>query len=142
MELSFAFLALYADYTDDKSLWVAGADFERLAIGVPAGITAIAQFSLVAKFRVSPAESAVPHFMRIECAGPTGQRVSLNQNEQIPTKANEQYPDRSSGAVVIAKIGMGFKSPGEYTFYLVVDDKEVKSIPLMVELPATPVKED
>ena len=135
MELSFAFLALHADYTDDKSLWVAGADFDRMAV---LGVPPVAQFSLVVKFRVPPEDANIPHVMRIDVTGPNGERKPLNSNEPIPTKKNEQYPDRNTSAVAILRVGMAFNNPGEYSFHIVLDEKDIKSIPLLIELPQTP----
>ncbi len=132
MELSFAFLALHADYTDGKALWVAGADFDRMAV---LGVPPVAQFSLVVKFRVPPADAITQHVMRIDITGPSGERKPLNENEPIPTKANEQFPNRDTSSVAILRLGLGFSTAGEYAFHIMLDEKEIKSIPLLIELP-------
>lgn len=132
MELRFAFFALNAGQTEDGELWCAGIDFDRIsAAALPLPI----QFHLVVKLTVTPADREAEHVFSVAMTSPAGERSVLMDNHQINLGApNEADPRRSTNALILVRVGRSFAQAGEHRFHVGVDGREVKTLPLNVDV--------
>lgn len=133
MDLAFAFLALNAEHSTERQLWVAAADFDIIEA---AGFPVYSKFCIVVKFRVAPEEVAQPHSLRIELTRPNGEQIVLVEHQDVATMANPHDPARQSGATIIVNAGVLLLVPGSYAINIFADGREVKSLPLFVEMVA------
>ena len=86
----------------------------------------------LARFKVSLEESQSEHLLRVDISGPGVPRTPLG----LATKAAPQGPTPSLSVeggrlnCAIAMIGYTFPNPGEYTFHVVMDDKDISAMTL------------
>jgi len=135
MELRFAFLALNADHSQSGELWVATADFDRI---VTAGLPIQTKFCVVAKFTVLPDEVEQPHTVRLELTKPDGQRVPMGTEQPVSARRHPVDPNLPTGASIIMNLGLPIEARGQHTFHILADGREVKTLPLFVDVEAAP----
>jgi hypothetical protein len=128
MELDYAFLAEKASRLDDGKLVVFGGDIDGIAT---ARLPAPFQPTLVAKMTLEEGESRNGHVFSLECTSPSGNRVVIVKDQSLDPPPSVEGMRSSCG--LIATIGIGLKSRGIYRLHLIVDGKELKSLPVMVE---------
>jgi hypothetical protein len=94
--------------------------------------------SLVARMIVEPSEVDKKHLFRIEISRPDGSREPMCNDSPLNTKRNDNDPEDKSGAGLIVKMGLVLPHPGKYRLHLIVNNKELKEIPLWLKYsPAT-----
>jgi hypothetical protein len=134
MELTFAFLADAADLSADGRLHVLGADYDALLCeSFPVVIPSVV---LVAKLSVAPAELDQRHVARVELSHPNGQRIVLVDDVPMTTSSNRLRPGKPSGSTLILSMGfVHLPEPGDYGVHLLVDGREMKTLPLLLASP-------
>jgi len=134
MNLSFAMLASSADITNEGNLWIAGADFDMLSCqGIPeSGTPLLIQASVIAKFVVSPEELQNDHHVAISVTKPNGERLDLQGPYPLTVGPNRLDRSKSSSSAIVARLFLALDTLGEYTFHIIADDVEVKTLPLTI----------
>jgi len=130
MQIEYAFFALGAEVTSNNKLFVFAGDFDSLQCSELPGV--IPPISLVIKLSVAPEEAQSTHTIRIEISHPNGVRFRPNENQAISTIPNQIDPRRASGSRVIMQMALAFEVAGQYGFHIIVDDQELKRLPLYI----------
>jgi hypothetical protein len=129
MELSFAFLANFANVLRDGRLIAIGIDFDAIhSSQFPMAVP----LTLVVKIKLDPSEISTPHNLAFEVTMPGGIREPIGPEKPFAVKANPLDASRPSYSAIIATIGFNFESEGEYLFHILVNGTEIKSLPLDV----------
>jgi hypothetical protein len=134
MQLNYAILANDAGHLHDGRMCIFGAGIDAIeSTGFPF------QFScaLIVKLILLPDEPLEDHSFRIEVSRPDGKRTPKPTNSPVATIRNKLDPKLPSSASICNNVILGMDQPGCYVFHVVVDDKEIASVPLHV-FAATP----
>jgi hypothetical protein len=126
MELAYAFLANAAEATADGRINVLGADFDIVELAeFP---TVVPLICLVARWRVSTDDAGTVHRLRIEIPGIDGStKESTFDIPRLPA------PSANAKLMIIGQIGAAkFDHAGDYRINVLLDNKEVCSLPLKV----------
>lgn len=129
MELAYAFFANGAEFVGGR-LFVLGGDFDTIrSESFP---TPSLSFALVVKLAFTQAECNHQYRFRVELKGPRGK--GMDETFTLEPPISEDYPERGRGVGIVTGFpGVCFASPGEYTFRMFVDDKELKTLILHLE---------
>jgi Family of unknown function (DUF6941) len=131
MQLVYAFFADAADVGQTGKISLVGGDFETIFVSqVP---TIHPQFALVARLLVSPEECETSHAAQLYYVAPNGTAVPLFTFQFTPhmVPGREGQPVRYFLVTNLALVV--FLVLGEHVFHLVVDDKDLGTIPIRVE---------
>ena len=131
MELDYAFLADAAQAERGK-LHVLGGDIDRIwSKNFPFRHPHI---TLIAKFILEPGELDRVHKLEIFLMDADGKKV-IAANAEISASRNLQNESWRRQGVLLPPlniVNMQFDSAGEYSFELVVDGRNMKSLPLRI----------
>ena len=130
MKLDFAFLAQYADFVTDGKLAIFGAGID----GVQTSAIPFQSYSmsLVVKFLVDPEDEDRPHLYRIEITTPAGERKLVTENQVNVQRDETGVAQRGSNLIV--NLNIHYSAAGLYYLHIVLDDADVKSLPISVSL--------
>jgi hypothetical protein len=130
MELDYALLAEKASRLDDGRLVVFGGDID----GVTARkLPVLFETTLVAKMLVEKGEAHDGHEFGIDCTDPRGNRVSIIKSE--PLGEPDVVEGMLAAAGLIATLKIVIREAGIYRLHLIVDGKERKTFPFLVDAP-------
>jgi hypothetical protein len=112
-----------------------GAGIGRLtAAAFPSSPIPLVVFAII---EIEAPECGYPHQLRLECRGPDGQLVAALPPQEITPRPMPEAPYRSIFHGVSLRIDdFSVRAPGDYAFYLLVDQLVLDKIPLYVS-PAT-----
>jgi hypothetical protein len=126
MKLDYAFLATAADRFKDGRICVFGGDFDNIqASAFPVTLV----LTVVVKFLVFPNEPLEGHTLRLDVERPEGTRIAGDPSS-VNTIRNQLDASAPSGASVLAQIAIELASEGKYSIHIVVDDEQVRTLPL------------
>ena len=139
MELAFAFFAYAAQTSEDGQLHIIGGNFDAIGgTSLPANLP---PFTLVVKFDVDPEDAGRDHNISIDLTRPVSGRVQLQAPFPIKTMVHPRHPRRKTSATIVVHLMLHVESEGEYLFHIMLDNREVKALPLYVEVQPPPTKE-
>src|SRR3990172_5902786 len=121
MELDYALIAESAEQFANGQLGMWGSDIEGIRGG---GVPVLFQGTLVIRLILSPDEPAEGHTFRVELTGGQRGRQTLKPDTPINTIRNESQSHKPSAARVLLKLALGFATPGDYVFHVIVDGVE------------------
>jgi hypothetical protein len=130
MELEFAFFARYVEALGDGTFAVQGGGLNRLSFSAfPVMVPVLA---LLARFKPSPEEAPREHLLQLDVTGPEGKRTSLPGPHQTAALAPSAVTAVEGSRVhcAVTLLGYTYQTPGEYTFHIIVDGKELGTVTL------------
>lgn len=132
MQLQYAFLADLVQVNQGK-LYVLGGDIDRLSVQE---FPCNPRLSLVQKFMLEPGELDRPHTFTVTVMDEDGKKV-FAADQEIKVERNAQNESwRHQGFLLPAEFigAIKFEKPGDYSFEILVDKINVKSLPLHISL--------
>lgn len=129
MRVDFVLLCTSAEYLADGRMVIVGAGIDGVS---GASIPLPVQLCLVARLYLMPDESPGDHTFRVEATKPDGNRVVISPDDLFRTARDELHPERPAGCNLFVHLQIVFEYEGDYRLHLLIDDEEVKSMPLFV----------
>ena len=131
MKLRVVILAENIDLLKDDRLCIFGGDFDSFSVSsTPVTIP----FSLLLKFVADETDTLEGHTFSIDLEGPSGERQQIGETRPVVFgQTSEAVQGMTLGANVILRLSVKFVNPGIYRVHIVVDGKEVDSLPIRIE---------
>jgi hypothetical protein len=140
MELDFTFLAEKGGTSTDGKIFCFGAGIDAMvAVGLSFPVH-LPPFSLIARFIVQPHEVDERHVFQIQIENPKGELADKSTPAPIVTKKDDYDESQPTGAIITANMHIIAMNPGLYRFHVLLDGRDIKSVPLrIISEPAPPV---
>jgi hypothetical protein len=131
MHAAFAFIAKAAEVSVDKTFHVFGADFNTIEVShLPVVIPSVA---LVVKLIMEREEANAEHYFKLALSGPTGDRCNLVQRFPFSARGADLKEWSSPSVTISVTFSPSIQTDGLHWLHLLVDETEIKKLPLCVE---------
>ncbi len=127
MELTYAFLARAAQFSEDGGLGVIGGDLQSLQGTMPFSPDSL---TLVAKLECGQDEGGRHHVFRVKILSPGGRRIAQTDLEFDTPRAEGR--EKMGAILLIDLTEVQFTEPGEHQVVLVLNDAQLKTLEMVI----------